>query len=736
MKNQSSDPAQWTNSAGIFALLLLAIFATELAVMELFSGIFSRMGTVAGGLLDASTVVLLCAAPIWFFAFRLLPPDLAARRLLPSPGTLMAKALAGIFLAEFLVMLLVPRLFSGADPLTRDLADAALTTLFCAVPLWRLLFQPEMRRRCVPTMGTPLRLYVLLLFSVFLSDLLQGLLLPYLDNDVLLIPGHVVDAFLTTLFGAPLLWLLVARPLKRAALSEQTRVSAVYSQVIDALVVIDARGTIKSFNPAAENIFGFAAHEVLEAPATLLFEAGDEALLDLMRKCSERSGNRSAPLFNEFNCKRRDGLILIANVSISEILQEQGPEYLLIMRDMTSRRKMEHALRESETRFRQIFHQSEDAIFFMKPGGCEVIDANVKAENIFGYSKAELQDGGFQLVCASADPPVLARDIGGIAAGRAARQDFVCRRKDGQEIMVSLRGRMMLLQGVPVTYCTFRDVTERVRMEERTREIQARLIQTNKMTSLGLMVSGVAHEINNPNNFIMANCELLAGITADMIKALHEYGQEQGDEGIYLGGIPLPELGEHTRRLLWGIGTGSRRVNDIVNNLKGFARQEHNQQRCEVDVSQVARSAVSLLQHELIKFTDNFNLQLADDLPPITGHGQQLGQVIMNLLMNACQALPGKGSGIWLSTDFDADAGLVIIAVRDEGGGMTRDDCRRVREPFFTTKLDSGGTGLGLFISDSIVKEHGGTLEFSSEAGQGSTFVVRIPAAKPRKGEA
>jgi PAS domain S-box-containing protein len=449
-----------------------------------------------------------------------------------------------------------------------------------------------------------------------------------------------------------------------------------------------------------------------------------------MLKTSERTGDRTAPLFNEFKCRRRDGLTLIMNISISEILQEQGTEFLLIMRDMTSRKKMEQALRESETRFRQIFHQSEDAIFFMKPGSCEVIDANAKAERLFGYSKTELQEGSFGLVCASADPPVLALDICQIGEGRGARQDFICRRKDQEVITVSLRGRMILLQGVLVTYCTFRDITERLRLEERTREIQARLIQTNKMTSLGLLVSGVAHEINNPNNFIMTNCELLGRITEDMLTALHEYGPEQEGEGVYLGGISLPELGEHTRRLLGGIATGSHRVNDIVTSLKGFARQEPNQQRREVDVGQVARAAVSLMHHELIKYTDNFHLDLAPDLPPISGHGQQLGQVIINLLMNACQALPGKEGGIWLSTAFDAGTGEVSIAVRDEGHGVSSDDSHRVLEPFFTTKLDRGGTGLGLSISDSIVKEHGGTLEFSSEPGQGATFLVRIPAAQ------
>ena len=135
-----------------------------------------------------------------------------------------------------------------------------------------------------------------------------------------------------------------------------------------------------------------------------------------------------------------------------------------------------------------------------------------------------------------------------------------------------------------------------------------------------------------------------------------------------------------------------------------------------------------------------FSLNLsrrACHLPPISGHGQQLGQVVINLLLNACQALPGRNSGVWLTTGFDPATGLVTISVRDEGQGMPEEVGNRVLEPFYSTKLDCGGTGLGLSISDSIIKEHAGLLEFSSKPGEGTTFVVRIPAVRaPEKEQA
>ncbi|GFO68809.1 hypothetical protein GMLC_23880 [Geomonas limicola] len=729
--NDNAEVVGWKNYAGVFSLLLMAVFATELAIMQLFSQVFTRLGTIPGGLLDAFCVTLFCAGPLWFYLFRLVPDqgEGVNRR---TAWRLLLKALLSVFLIEFLVMLLLPVLYPSTDSLASDLTDAALTALLYAVPLWRLLFKPELRRRVIPMMDTPLRLYVLLLGSVFFSDLLQELLFPYRVGSLFFTPNYVVDAFISTLFGAPLIWLLVARPLKLAARSEKARVTAVYNQVIDAIVVVDSRGMVGSFNPAAERIFGYPAQELLGGSVTRLLEGGATALQVLMKRGLESAQRGGGPV-TELTCLRRDGLPLIMNISLSELHLGEKPEYLLIMRDITSRRRMELALRESETRFRQIFQQSEDAIVFFKPGSTEVLEANEKAVQIFGYGNEELKEGGFAALCRQAEPPGLAEAIAGVNTEQSVRQEFSCRRKGGDEIIVSLRGKAMALQGIPVTYCTFRDITERIRMEERTREIHAKLIQTNKMTSLGLLVSGVAHEINNPNNFIMANCELLSRITGDTLKALDEYLPDQGRSQIFLGGVPLAEVGEQTRRLIGGIGTGSRRVNDIVQNLKGFARQEQGQPRREIEVNRVVRSALSLMNHEIIKFTDNFTLELADGLPRVLGHPQQLGQVVINLIMNACQALPGKKSGIWVATGFAVADQEVQITVRDQGRGMSSDDSQRILEPFFTTKLEEGGTGLGLTISDSIVKEHGGTLEFTSIPGEGTTFVVRLPAAGTTK---
>jgi signal transduction histidine kinase len=164
--------------------------------------------------------------------------------------------------------------------------------------------------------------------------------------------------------------------------------------------------------------------------------------------------------------------------------------------------------------------------------------------------------------------------------------------------------------------------------------------------------------------------------------------------------------------------------------LKNFYRPDRSAIE-RVDLNEVATSTVSLIHHELVHFTNNFQLALMDGLPAIKGNSQQIGQVMINLLLNACQSLPDKNRGIWLETGYDRTTSQVTLTIRDEGRGMTREESRRVLEPFFTTKLDEGGTGLGLTICKSIIMEHQGDLEFNSKPGKGSTFLVRLPADIP-----
>jgi C4-dicarboxylate-specific signal transduction histidine kinase len=262
-------------------------------------------------------------------------------------------------------------------------------------------------------------------------------------------------------------------------------------------------------------------------------------------------------------------------------------------------------------------------------------------------------------------------------------------------------------------------------MEEEAKLHQAQLIHANRMSSLGTIVSGVAHEVNNPNNLVMFNAPMILSAWADAVPVLDAYSRENGD--FSLGGLPYSEMREVVPKLAVGISDASSRIKAIVSDLKNFARQDQPRRKVPVRVNDVIRMAVTILNHEIMKATHRFDAKLDEDIPPVMGSAQQLEQVVINLLNNALQALPSNRQGVRVSTRLVPETGEVEVCVEDEGMGMSPEVLERIKEPFFSTHLDSGGLGLGVSICRSIVEEHDGTLDFESEEGKGTRAVIRLP---------
>lgn len=245
------------------------------------------------------------------------------------------------------------------------------------------------------------------------------------------------------------------------------------------------------------------------------------------------------------------------------------------------------------------------------------------------------------------------------------------------------------------------------------------------MISLGVLVSGVAHEINNPNNWTLMNTPLLSETWKDILPILDVYHEQNGDFNI--GGLPYPEMRKAVPRLMDGILEGSKRIMRIVEELKNYSRQEPDKNRTPLDVNNALKSAVSLVSKQIEKSTDAFSVSYGENIPPIHGNSQKLEQVVINLLLNACQSLPDRRRGISLRSFFDEPSNKVVISVRDEGLGIPENVISRIMDPFFTTKRHMGGTGLGLSVSSKIVQDHGGQLTVISKPGKGSTFTLQLP---------
>lgn len=251
------------------------------------------------------------------------------------------------------------------------------------------------------------------------------------------------------------------------------------------------------------------------------------------------------------------------------------------------------------------------------------------------------------------------------------------------------------------------------------------LLETDKLACLGILVSGVAHDINNPNSFTMVNSSLLKDIWKDTQPILEHCYQEKGD--FMLGGLPYSEMQQEINGLLQGIENGSRRINDIVQALRDYAQREWNQVNEDLQINEVIQNAVCLTQNMIKSCCRNFSVDYGENLPAIKGNFQRLEHVLISLLHNACEATIDPAGCIRVSSHLKENE--INICIKDQGVGIPESLLQCITTPFFTTKRDKGGTGLGLAVAQRIVKEHGGRLEVESEEDRGSSFQVILPCS-------
>ena len=187
------------------------------------------------------------------------------------------------------------------------------------------------------------------------------------------------------------------------------------------------------------------------------------------------------------------------------------------------------------------------------------------------------------------------------------------------------------------------------------------------------------------------------------------------------------EMRENIPMLFTGISDGAKRIKRIVNELRNYVRDNTADLSQSVDINEVLKSTVSLLANMIKSNTNHFSIKYGNNVPLLKGNFQRLEQVMINLIQNACQALPGSQKGIYVSTTFDKKGSEIVINIRDEGMGIPPETQMNITDPFFTTKHNSGGVGLGLSISSKIIEEHGGSMHFKSQVGAGTTVEITLP---------
>lgn len=253
--------------------------------------------------------------------------------------------------------------------------------------------------------------------------------------------------------------------------------------------------------------------------------------------------------------------------------------------------------------------------------------------------------------------------------------------------------------------------------------IERQLMQSEKLASLGLLVSGIAHEINNPNNFISFNIPILRDYLNGMTPILDDYVVKHPDYEIV--GMSYAEFRQDLFKLIENIEHGSKRINDTVSGLKEFSRRKEHSEKHWVNLKSVIEKGIAICQGQIKKVVADFSVNIPDHLPEVFTDPEVIEQVIVNLLINAAQASDKEKSWIRLCvTAEDTWRRHVIIEISDNGSGMDEATRDKIFDPFFSTKGPGEGTGLGLYICQSRLEAIGGRIEVESNIGVGSTFRV------------
>jgi two-component system NtrC family sensor kinase len=372
---------------------------------------------------------------------------------------------------------------------------------------------------------------------------------------------------------------------------------------------------------------------------------------------------------------------------------------ILTLRDVTEMRRAHQELARSESRYRHLFEDASDAIMTFDSLG-RFTSVNDAGERISGYGRDELIGKFFGPLLPLSELPRAVLEFRRALSGQPGQFESVVVRKDGERRHITItyscpqRSREVL--------CLIRDATEE-------KQLQQQLVQSEKMAAIGQLVSGVAHELNNP----------LASIAA--------FAQLMLSDG---------NLTAEDRHAADVITSEAKRASRIIHNLLTFARQ-HKAEKTHADINQVVENTLELRGYDLSVRGIQLERLFADPPPSTMVDAYQLQQVILNLITNAEQAMMGVDRGhhrLTIRTRNDGDS--IRIEVEDSGPGIPADCLERIFNPFYTTKPVGHGTGLGLSISLGIISEHGGRIWAENVPTGGARFCIDLPRLAPSRARA
>lgn len=503
------------------------------------------------------------------------------------------------------------------------------------------------------------------------------------------------------------------------------------------------------FNPKVVEVTGFSKQELMHKPLAALIHPLDRNMV--MQRYRKRIKGENVPEKYTLRIVNKEDDEIWVEIHASIVSWDGRSSDMLFLNDITPRVTMERKLRKSEEKHRTILDSIEEAYYEVDLMGT-LMFFNDSLCRISGYTKEELTGMKYKEYLENENVEVVFDIFNRVyktrKPDRMASWKFLGRNHKRIHVESSIspiisNGEVVGFRGV------LRDITERKETEEDLRRAhsllektnfdlldayselksaQSKMLQSEKMASIGQLAAGVAHEINNPIGFITSNLGSLKKYMERFLEYMNLMedvvaGRNDDKEGIKQkrNELKIDMLKDDVKDLISESLDGAGRVKKIVQDLKSFSRVDHVELQ-DADINECLETTLNIVWNEL-KYKAEVKREYGD-IPLTRCYPQQLNQVFMNLLINASHAIEEHG---YIKIRSWQDDGYIKVAISDTGCGIPQENITKLFEPFFTTKETGKGTGLGLSISYDIVKKHNGEILVESEPGRGSTFTVCIP---------